>query len=97
MLTDRATKVQIRNWHQAPAYKSNSSRFHVIEDVKHWSKFKQDWLSDRSIYPLIIIVGTAMSFGIGVGVRCLTTNPDVQLSSSKRLSILRTWGDENEH
>ena len=65
-----------------------------MEDVKHWSKFSEDWLWDRSVYPLMILVGATMSIGIGVGFRCLCTNPDVKLTPSKRSSVLRTWGNE---
>ena len=53
--------------------------------------FRRDWLSDRSSYPLIMIISTGFVFAAGVGVACLASNPDVQLSPSKRLSKIRTW------
>lgn len=56
---------------------------------------KKDWLSDPSTYPIIIIMGSALTFMIGMGVHALTTYKDVRIDPTKRNSTLRTWGNED--
>mmetsp|Transcript_7840 Transcript_7840/g.11579 ORF Transcript_7840/g.11579 Transcript_7840/m.11579 type:complete len:83 (-) Transcript_7840:167-415(-) len=49
------------------------------------------WLGDRGAYPVIGIMGFATVFCFGVGMRCLTSHPDVRIMPSSRNSVLRTW------
>jgi len=55
--------------------------------------FKENWLSDAGAYPVLFIISFAGVFCASVGVRCLTSNPDVRIAPSRRTSVLRTWGD----
>ena len=67
-------------------------------DFTNWEKksqnFTKNWLSDPSTYPLIVIMGTAMTFMTGAGLHALIRYKDVQLDPSKRNSKLQTWGGE---
>lgn len=58
---------------------------------KKLASFKANWLSDPSAYPLMLILGSAAAFMVGVGSSCLMYNPDVQLDPNKRGSPMRTW------
>lgn len=69
---------------------SHNVHTHKIQDLRR-GKLKQDWLSDRSTYPLLVIISAGFAFALGVGVVCITTNPDVQIANAKKKSILRTW------
>ena len=54
---------------------------------------KKAWFSDPATYPLLLIIGGGFVFATGVSIACLSTNPDVQLTATKRNSVLRTWED----
>jgi hypothetical protein len=54
--------------------------------------FKDNWLSDPSTYPLIVVMGGAGALVFGISAYYLTQNPDVQVSPTKRNSLFRTWG-----
>lgn len=62
--------------------------------VKSTGFFKKNWLSDPSTYPLIVIMGCAITFMTGMGLHALTSYKDVQLDPKKRNSMLQTWGEE---
>mmetsp|Transcript_9499 Transcript_9499/g.13267 ORF Transcript_9499/g.13267 Transcript_9499/m.13267 type:complete len:85 (-) Transcript_9499:116-370(-) len=51
--------------------------------------YQKAWLSDPSTYPLIIVMGIAGALVAGVGSSCILYNPDVQISPSKRGSVIR--------
>lgn len=53
--------------------------------------FKKNWLSDPSAYPLIGVMGIAGALVVGVIGGGLMYNPDVQITPSRRGSIMRTW------
>ncbi|ETK76875.1 hypothetical protein L915_16775 [Phytophthora nicotianae] len=42
------------------------------------------WATDRGTFPVVLLVGFAMTAAIGNGVRHLINNPDVCLTKSKR-------------
>ncbi|OQS06609.1 hypothetical protein THRCLA_20338 [Thraustotheca clavata] len=46
------------------------------------------WLSDPATYPIIAIIGFAMSMGTIAGIRFVRTSPDVQIDKSKRTTTL---------
>lgn len=52
---------------------------------------KENFFSDPSTYPLIVIMGTALTFMVGMGFNALTYK-DVTISPEKRNSKLQTWG-----
>ena len=54
--------------------------------------FKQNWLSDASTYPLIVVMSGALALVGGVSAYYLSVHPDVQINPNKRNSLLRTWG-----
>lgn len=56
--------------------------------------FGKNWLSDPSTYPLIATLGVAMGLCGGVAVYFLTSCKDVQIDTTKRASIIRTWGSK---
>eukprot|EP00529_Nitzschia_sp_RCC80_P040734 CAMPEP_0113451396 /NCGR_PEP_ID=MMETSP0014_2-20120614/6317_1 /TAXON_ID=2857 /ORGANISM="Nitzschia sp." /LENGTH=85 /DNA_ID=CAMNT_0000342751 /DNA_START=172 /DNA_END=429 /DNA_ORIENTATION=+ /assembly_acc=CAM_ASM_000159 len=51
--------------------------------------FKNAWLSDPSTYPIIFIMGCAITMVVGVSASCLAYNPDVQISPNNRGNIMR--------
>lgn len=57
--------------------------------------FKESWLSDPATYPLIVIMGCAITFVTGASVHALTSYKDVQIDPKKRNSVLQTWGQED--
>lgn len=54
--------------------------------------FQKSWLSDPSTYPLIVIMGGAITFMTGMGVHALSSYKDVTLDPKKRNAKLQTWG-----
>jgi hypothetical protein len=56
--------------------------------------FQKNFLSDPSTYPLIVIMGCALTFTAGMGVYALTSYKEVKISPHKRNSMLQTWGEE---
>jgi hypothetical protein len=55
------------------------------------STFSKNWLQDQSTYPMMAVLGAAGLLVVGVGVSCLSFNPDVQIDPKKRTAIVRTW------
>ena len=49
------------------------------------------WFGDRGAYPVIGIMAFSVVFCAGVGTRCLTSHPDVQIMPGRRSSVIRTW------
>jgi NADH-ubiquinone reductase complex 1 MLRQ subunit len=56
--------------------------------------FKEAWLSDPSTYPIIFIMGFALTFMTGMSLHALAYYKDVRIDPSKRNSEVRTWGNE---
>lgn len=56
--------------------------------------FKANFLSDPSTYPIIVILGCAMTFMTGMGFHALAYYKDVKISPSKKGSLMQTWGDQ---
>eukprot|EP00581_Thalassiosira_minuscula_P026443 CAMPEP_0184434042 /NCGR_PEP_ID=MMETSP0738-20130409/422463_1 /TAXON_ID=385413 /ORGANISM="Thalassiosira miniscula, Strain CCMP1093" /LENGTH=101 /DNA_ID=CAMNT_0026799921 /DNA_START=47 /DNA_END=352 /DNA_ORIENTATION=- len=63
---------------------------------KVWD-IKRDWFSDPSTYPLIAIMGCALTFMTGAAANALIRYKDVTVDPRKRNSKLQTWGDEEEY
>mmetsp|Transcript_13513 Transcript_13513/g.15741 ORF Transcript_13513/g.15741 Transcript_13513/m.15741 type:complete len:127 (+) Transcript_13513:479-859(+) len=74
-----------------PSTRSYSTRF----AHQHFPSFTKSWLSDPSVYPLFVIMAGALGLMTGAGFHALTTYDDVQISPSKRNSILRYWGNDH--
>ena len=55
--------------------------------------FKDNWLSDPSTYPILVIMGTAIAFMFGMGGHALAYYKDVRISPDKKHTEVRTWGD----
>eukprot|EP00532_Pseudo-nitzschia_australis_P007393 CAMPEP_0168162862 /NCGR_PEP_ID=MMETSP0139_2-20121125/55_1 /TAXON_ID=44445 /ORGANISM="Pseudo-nitzschia australis, Strain 10249 10 AB" /LENGTH=86 /DNA_ID=CAMNT_0008079691 /DNA_START=244 /DNA_END=504 /DNA_ORIENTATION=+ len=53
------------------------------------ANFKTNWLSDPATYPIIAVMGGAITLLVGVSSSCLMYNPDVQIDAKKRGSVLR--------
>lgn len=56
--------------------------------------FSKGFLGDPSVYPLIVILGTALTFMTGMGVHALTSFKDVQIDPVHRGEIIKTWGED---
>lgn len=51
--------------------------------------FSKTWLSDPSTYPLLVCLAGAGGLVAGISVYYLAANPDVQINTRKRGSIIR--------
>ncbi|KAL3757442.1 hypothetical protein ACHAWU_006649 [Discostella pseudostelligera] len=58
---------------------------------------KKHWLSDPSVYPLMVIMGCAMTFLTGAALNAAIRYKDVTLDPKKRNSKLQTWGAEDKY
>ncbi|CAB9517284.1 expressed unknown protein [Seminavis robusta] len=56
--------------------------------------FKANWLSDPSTYPIIVIMGCALTFMTGMGLHALTYYKDLRISPSAKHTEMQTWGSE---
>lgn len=56
---------------------------------------KENWLSDPSTYPIIVIMGCAMTFMCGMGLHALAYYKDVRISPDKKHTEMQTWGNEH--
>jgi NADH-ubiquinone reductase complex 1 MLRQ subunit len=56
--------------------------------------FKENWLSDPSTYPIIVIMGCALTFMTGMGFHALAYYKDVRINPAKKHSEIQTWGRE---
>mmetsp|Transcript_22434 Transcript_22434/g.48736 ORF Transcript_22434/g.48736 Transcript_22434/m.48736 type:complete len:132 (+) Transcript_22434:72-467(+) len=58
---------------------------------------KKAWFSDPATYPIIVVMGCAVTFMTGAGIHALTCYKDVQVDPTKRNSKLQTWGKEDSY
>ena len=58
-------------------------------NAKNSANFKTNWLSDPATYPILFVMGGALTLLVGVSASCLMYNPDVQIDAKRRGSILR--------
>mmetsp|Transcript_22966 Transcript_22966/g.46634 ORF Transcript_22966/g.46634 Transcript_22966/m.46634 type:complete len:112 (-) Transcript_22966:102-437(-) len=65
--------------------------YHITTKQMRWAQRKKDWLSDPSVYPLLVALGAGMTFATGVGISCLLSNPDVQIDPVRRNKMIRDW------
>lgn len=56
--------------------------------------FKENWLSDPSTYPILVIMGGALTFMTGMGLHALAYYKDVRINPSNKHSELQTRGIE---
>lgn len=52
------------------------------------------WATDRGTFPVVFLVGIAMTAAIGNGARYLMNNPDVCLDKSKRNNFMHYNEDQ---
>lgn len=55
------------------------------------STFRQDWLSDPSTYPIIVILGVAITGAFGFISYKIAYCPNVRITSKAKGQLLRTW------
>lgn len=94
-LLARTTKQCIQRRMASGAYKPKTIDFTNLE--KKTMSIKKNWFSDPSTYPLIVILGTAITFMTGAGIHALVRYKDVTIDPAKRNSKLQTWGQEDEY
>jgi len=56
--------------------------------------FKENFLSDPSTYPIIVIMSFALTFMCGMGYHALAYYKDVRINPSKKHAEIQTWGAE---
>jgi len=76
-------------------YKPKTIDFTNMER-KTWN-FKRDWLSDPATYPIMVIMGCALTFMTGAAANALIRYKDVTIDPAKRNSKLQTWGQEEAY
>lgn len=57
---------------------------------------KENFFSDPGTYPIIVIMGCAITFMTGMGINALVSYKDVKINPEKRNSKLQTWGQEEQ-
>jgi hypothetical protein len=67
-----------------------------IYTLQTHNSFKKNWLSDPSTYPLIAIMGVALTFLVGMSANAFISYPDVRVDPKKRNQQMRTWGEEDK-
>ena len=65
--------------------------------LTEYGETDKDWLSDAGAYPIMVILGCAVTFMTGAGLHALTAYKDVTIDPTKRNSKLQTWGNEESH
>jgi hypothetical protein len=50
---------------------------------------KDNFLSESGVYPLIVVLGVAVSFGSYLMVHKLSSNPDIRINKKERGVIIR--------
>ena len=55
----------------------------------HKHTIREDWFSDSSVYPLIVIMAGACTFAVGFMAWDAETNPDFRISKHSRKALLR--------
>ena len=78
-------------------FASTSAPKRETADVEKRLYIKKHWLSDPSTYPLIVIMGCAMTFMTGAALNAAIRYKDVTLDPKKRNSKLQTWGVEDRY
>ena len=56
--------------------------------------FQETWLSDPSTYPIIVIMGCALTFMTGMGCHAMAYYKDIRVNPSKKHTEIQTWGDQ---
>lgn len=51
-------------------------------------------MSDPSTYPLIVILGTALTFMVGMSVNAFATYKDLRISPKVKHETIQNWGTE---
>ncbi len=59
--------------------------------------FKSTWLSDPSTYPLMVVMGVAVSVVIGMTANALSSYEDVRIDPKKRNTLVRDWGEDHKY
>jgi NADH-ubiquinone reductase complex 1 MLRQ subunit len=70
---------------------STQSTQAIYANLRNSRTTKSNWLSDPSTYPLLVALGGAVAMAAGVGLSCLTYNPDVRISKDKKHALIRDW------
>jgi hypothetical protein len=72
---------------------AHSNNAHGSNKINYIQKH---WLSDPSVYPLMVIMGSAITFMSRAGIHALRDYKDVKLTAAHRNSPLQNWGYEKE-
>lgn len=80
-----------------PHSSAKTSFFVCFFQPKIKYNFRKEWLSDPSTYPLMLIMGGAMTFMIGMTANATFFYKGVYFDPRKRNSQMVTWGDTENH
>lgn len=58
------------------------------------STFKKNFLSDPGTYPLIIVLGTAMCFIVGMSANAFLHYKDLRINPENKHKVIQDWGYE---
>jgi hypothetical protein len=58
--------------------------------------FKKTFMSDPATYPLMVIMATATTFMIGMGIHAMTSYKDLRITPSAKHKIIQDWGEEQK-
>ena len=59
------------------------------------NNFKQNWLSDPSTYPLIVVMAGGFTFTVGMIGNALFTYKQLDISPSQRCRIMKQYSPEH--
>lgn len=67
----------------------------VPKNLEH--TFQENFMSDPSTYPLMLIMTTAMCFVTGMTVNAFANYKDLRISPSKKHETIQTWGKDEKY
>ena len=97
MLFSRATSPLLKRVGTRIRQASNKTAKHPFSlRMDNQNNFRQGFLQDPSVYPLIAILGAGLTFMCAMGAHALTSYKDVQVDPTKRNQMMQTWGRQEE-
>eukprot|EP00536_Pseudo-nitzschia_multiseries_P006605 jgi/Psemu1/15712/gm1.15712_g len=86
----QATRTSVQNILRRRSFATTTTPAFVKAkraNAKAGQNLTANWLADPSTYPIIVVMGGALTMVLGVSASCLMYNPDVQIK--KTGSVIR--------